>query len=113
MEEVEARAALVGLQTMSRYFNGEVVLEMDNQNIIAELTPQKPSRTACYGLIMDMKDAMKGFAACNVQYGIRKINKLAHGLATLNRSMGDKLMIADVPQGLRSLMLSEFNAPSE
>ena len=42
---------------------------------------------------MDMKEAMKGFTACSVQYGNRKNNELAHELAALNRSMGDKVLI--------------------
>ena len=75
---------------MSRYFNGEVELEMDNRNITTDLTSQQPSWTTCYGLIMDMKEAMKGFAACSVQYGSRQNNKLAHGLAALNGSMVTK-----------------------
>ena len=41
VEEAEARAALIGLQTMAKYFNGEVALEMDNK-ISQHNCPLKP-----------------------------------------------------------------------
>jgi hypothetical protein len=109
----ESHAAIVGLLTMAKYFNGEVRLEMDNQSITAELSAQYPSRSPCYGLIMDIKNAMTAFSACSVRCVKRQNNSLAHSLAALTRSTGDKVMIADVPQSLRNLMLSECSAPSE
>ena len=113
VSEAEARAALVGLTSMSKYYNGEVVLEMDNQDVIDELNSKLPPRSDRYGLIMDIKFAMKNFAACRVQYVNRKCNELAHGLAALPRSKGDQLVIVDIPPSLRSLMLAETCAPPE
>ena len=113
MEEAEARAALIGLQELTRVHTGQVVLEMDNQLIVKEMESQYPTRSACYGLIMDIKQAMGTFPACKIGYVMRCKNALAHGLAALNRSDGDQMLTADVPDSLRSLMMSECNRPSE
>ena len=113
VEEAEARAALIGLQELTRVHTGQVVLEMDNQLIVKEMESQYPTRSACYGLIMDIKQAMGTFPACKIGYVMRCKNALAHGLAALNRSDGDQMLTADVPDSLRSLMMSECNRPSE
>jgi hypothetical protein len=62
---------------------------------------------------MDIKQAMKGFTACRVQYVKRGCNALAHGLAALTRSSGEQMQIGDVPRSLHSLMLSECPTLSE
>ncbi|XP_020201189.1 uncharacterized protein [Aegilops tauschii subsp. strangulata] len=65
-EEAEAHAALVGLQAMAGVYKGQIILEMDNQNIANELISQEQTRSPNYALIMDIRNAMAGFEACNV-----------------------------------------------
>ncbi|XP_044460175.1 glycerol-3-phosphate acyltransferase 1-like [Triticum aestivum] len=51
---------------MAGYYNGQIVLELDNKAIVNELNAQTPTRSTHYGLIMDIKQVMAGFAACKV-----------------------------------------------
>lgn len=113
VEEAEARAALIGLQELAGVYSDQVVLEMDNQMIVKEVESQCPTRSPCYGLIMDIKHAMGAFSACKIGYVKRCNNALADGLAALNRSDGDQVLTADVPDSLRTLTLSECNRPSQ
>lgn len=59
VEEAEARAALVGLQELAGTFRGQVTIELDCQFIAKELAAQTPTRSPCYGLVMDIKKAMR------------------------------------------------------
>ncbi|KAI4982986.1 hypothetical protein ZWY2020_023479 [Hordeum vulgare] len=64
VEEAEARAALVGLQSLAAIHTGQVILEMDNQIIVKEVDKKSPARSHCYGIIMNIEVAMDTFAAC-------------------------------------------------
>ncbi|XP_073359625.1 uncharacterized protein [Aegilops tauschii subsp. strangulata] len=110
-EEAEARAILVGLQAMQGNYNGQVIVETDNQIIANELLALKPTRSPHYGLITYIKKCMAAFSDCSVQYVKRSRNTLAYGLAALTRSIGEQVWIANVPSSLRSLMISECTAP--
>nr|XP_045084679.1 uncharacterized protein LOC123494096 [Aegilops tauschii subsp. strangulata] len=111
VDEAEARAALVGLHTLAGRYNGRVILEMDNQSIVKEVEAQTQPRSACYGLIMDIRRAMESFSACKISHVKRCSNALAHGLAALHRSYGDQRLDSDVPPSLQNLMYSECVNP--
>lgn len=83
VEEAEARAALVGLQSLAAIHTGQVILEMDNQSIVKEVDKKSPARSHCYGIIMNIELAMDTFAACTTVHVKRCINCLAHGLGAL------------------------------
>lgn len=108
VEEAEARAVLVGLQTLAGFFNGQVIVETDNLTIAKELANQTPSRSPLYGLLMDIKNAAAAFDTYSISCVRRDSNKLAHGLAALTRSDGDQVVIANVLDSLRQLMISEY-----
>lgn len=108
VEEAEARAVLVGLQTLSVFFNGQVIVETDYLTVAKELAILTPSCSPLYGLLRDIQTAAAAFDTCSFSCLRRDSNKLAHGLAALTRSDGDQVVIANVPDSLRPLMISEY-----
>lgn len=93
VEEAEARAILIGVQSIAEVYNGQVTIETDNQIIANELMAPQPTRSPNYGLILDIKKSLAAFSASSVQCMKRNRNKLAHGLAALTRSSGEQELI--------------------
>ncbi|KAI4993699.1 hypothetical protein ZWY2020_008012 [Hordeum vulgare] len=102
---------MIGMQLLARIYKGHVILEMGNQMIVKEPNVQTPTRSHCYGLIMDIKQAMDGFSECQVTCVNWRSNSLAHRLAALHRRSGNQALMADVPTSLRSLMIAECTSP--
>ena len=113
VEEAEGRAILVGLQALADLYRGPIILETDCQVIAKDLAAGWQSRSGCYGLLVDIKNAMAGFQSCTISSIRRNANALAHGLAAEARRSGDRQMLADVPDSHRSLVISECTSPSE
>lgn len=107
VEEAEARAALIGLQALGNVFRGPVELELDCKTVVDCLNSDGTCLAPYYGVIQDIKAALAGFASAKVSHTGRSSNTLAHELAVEARQRGDTLIIAGVPERLRSLMMSE------
>ncbi|KAE8804182.1 serine threonine-protein kinase endoribonuclease ire-1 [Hordeum vulgare] len=113
VEEAEARAAWVGIQELANLTKSQVIVELDNKTIDEDLTKQKPTRSTCYGIVMDIQRIMASFSEFSIRYTLRSKNLLEHNLAALTRNHGEQRMFADVPDNLRSLMLTECPSNSE
>ena len=71
-------------------------------NPVKELTETNDKSTAS-----EIKSALQLFSSAKISTVKRKQNCLAHELAARARRHGDLLTTANVPEELRSLMLSE------
>lgn len=56
VEAAEAKAALMGLQSLLKVFRGHIVLEMDCLALGRELKPDAPGRSPLFGLVMDIRE---------------------------------------------------------
>ncbi|KAM3292079.1 hypothetical protein ACQJBY_036165 [Aegilops geniculata] len=61
VEEAEAKSALARLQALAKYYGGPLILEMYCHAIIKELAAGDQSRSQCYALIKDIKQALSVF----------------------------------------------------
>ena len=93
VEEAEAKSALAGLHALAKYYSGPLILEMDCHAITKELAAGDQSRSQCYALIKDIKQALSVFSA--------------------TRNVSDQEIIANVPDKLCPLMMAEFVYPLE
>lgn len=109
VEEAKGQATLIGLQALSTVYRGQLTLEMDCMGIANELMPGKPNRSSQYPIISDIQRELNKFAAYSITTVSRKGNLLAHELAAKARQKEEQTMIADVPQDLCPLMLSEYS----
>ena len=108
VEEAEAKAALAGLLALMKYYSGPFILEMDCQTIVKEVTAGYQSRTPCYALIKDIREALSAFPAYDVIRVGRKCNALAHGLAAATKSIGAKKPFAAVRNVLLRDIVPKF-----
>jgi hypothetical protein len=106
VEEAEGHAILSGLVTLSAMYRGHLIIETDCATIARELKKATLSRSVCFSVVCDIKDTARLFSSVNINAVQRSKNKLAHELAARGRR-GDSMIIANVPEGLSSLMLSE------
>lgn len=107
VEQAEGHVILSGLATLSAMYRGHLIIETDCATIARELKKATLNRSACYSVVCDIKDAARLFSSVNISAVQRSKNKLAHELAARGRREGDSMIIANVPEGLSSLMLSE------
>lgn len=112
VEEAEAKAALIGLHAL-KDLQGPVILEFDCQIRIKELMTGKQSLSPCYGLLRDIKQALTNFSDHSISSVGRLCNALADELAALAKNSEHQERIADVPDCLRPLMISEFMVSAE
>lgn len=108
-EEAEARAALLGLQSLANRYRGPVELETDCKNLADALTADVISRTPHFGILMDLKAALAVFSEYRVRHIPRECNRVAHELAAKARQNGDLLIIGTIPYRLRPLVLLDCN----
>lgn len=108
-EEAEGQAALVGLMALAKVYRGRVELETDCKIIADAVNADVTNRSPCYGilLVLDIKTALAGFQEYRVLFAPRECNRVAHELAADARRGDEQLVIANVPDRLRSLVQSE------
>ena len=94
---------------LSSGFNGKIILETDNVLIAKELEKGRSNRSDCFQIICEIKDAMTVFESVSIKHIPRECNQLAHELAARARQHDDLFLIANVPEQLSGLMLSECN----
>ena len=107
VEEAEGQAILMGITALSAMYWGSLIIETDCALISMELEMGSQNRSASFSTVSDIKSTAGLFNCVRVIAVKRSKNKLAHGLAARGRREGDSLIIADVPEDLRPLMLSE------
>lgn len=107
VEEAEGLAILLGLTSLSRLYRGPLMIETDNNMMANELRRGGANRSEWFWVVSEIKNAMQVFRSVQIKAIKRGQNSLAHELAARARRQADCLMIADVPEELRSLMLSE------
>ena len=107
VEEAEGQAILMGLVLLSRLYQGPLIIETDNKMIANELGQVRSNRSECFWVVSEIKNTSRIFSSVQDKAIKREQNCLAHELAARARRHEDSLIIADVPEELRSLMLSE------
>lgn len=108
-EEAEGQAVLMGITALSAMHRGDIIIETDCAMIAKELRMDSPNRSECFPVISDIKNTAMLFKSVGINAVKRCRNSLAHELAAYSRREGDRLIIANVLEGLRQLMLSECN----
>uniref|UniRef100_A0A452Y732 RNase H type-1 domain-containing protein n=1 Tax=Aegilops tauschii subsp. strangulata TaxID=200361 RepID=A0A452Y732_AEGTS len=97
----------MGLVSLSRLYQGPLIIETDNKMVANELGQARSNRSRCFWVVCEIKNTSRVFSSVRAKAIIREQNCLAHELAAKARWHEDSLIIADVPEELRSLMLSE------
>ena len=109
VEEAEASAVLLGLDEMSKYFDGHLIVETDCATVGHELQREGRSRSPWCGVITDIKERMRHFASVQISIVKRNHNKLAHEIAATAREYGNHFFLAEVHDNVRQRILSECN----
>ena len=74
--EAEGKAMLMGLHELAARYNGHVLVETDCKVLADDLKEGAQNRSACYGLIMDIRAALANFASYQVKHTARERNSL-------------------------------------
>lgn len=107
VEEEEAKAALIGLQTLVSAYKGPLELEMECQTITKELTAAGPCLSPWLAVIQDIKATLTQFALHSVSFAGRDCNTLAHSLAVEARRTGDLDFEEEIPEMFRNMIRKE------
>lgn len=108
VEEAEGQAVLLGPTALARLYRGPIIVETDNAMMAKEISGEGTSRSECFWIACEIKNVMPMFSSVQVKAIKRRQNKLAHELAARARKYGECLLIAEVPDALHPLMLSEY-----
>lgn len=113
VEEAEARALLLGLQSLAALFRGPIIAETDCSFLAKEIQSDASNRSACFSVIHDAKNELSKFRDARVDYVNRNQNKLAHCLAARARKKGDAYKVAGVPDDLVEEMRADMASAQE
>ncbi|XP_020175929.1 uncharacterized protein [Aegilops tauschii subsp. strangulata] len=106
--EAEAQALLTGLRHLSALYRGPMVAETDCMNLVNELRPGTSNLSACYPVLVDIKEELGKFAAAQVLYASRNQNKVAHLLAGHARKKEEMYLAAGVPDDLNAALAADL-----
>lgn len=113
MEEAEAQVALVGIQELSKIYNGPITLEMDCSVVDREIREVGVCKMAFYAIVHDVKEDLKSFRSYEIFEIGRKGNTAAHLLAALARTSEDATLIGRGSECIRDTFQKDCQPVTE
>jgi ribonuclease HI len=109
-EEVEARAALLGLKHSGNIHFNKLILETDCNAVASALQSKDQDRSKWCAIYEEAKSVIRNLAVCRVELISRNVNGVADALARIGRCGEDKFFADDFLDHVSELVKNDCNS---